>query len=374
MAHVNGTTEISRRTFLKGSAFGLAGLALGGLAGCTATASTTGTAASSAAATSSEKVLNAYTWQGYIPPDVVTRFENETGIKINYSYFSTAEEMLAKLEATKGADYDVVITADYSIDLANREGLLQRIDTSRIPNIGNVDPRLQNTWYDPNNDLSIPYWINSRAILYDPSKTNLTFASFADLADSSLAGNVALTDGERSVIGTALSTLGYDYNTSDVSQIEQSESFLSKLRPNIKVFDTDGPEFHVSNGDCIASFHTGAQAIAGLLENPNLKSVKPKECSAISIDALAVPSQAPHLDNVYTFLNFELDPSVVALAVAYTHYYNSNLHYLDLVGDLVANNEIDIIPDSILDSAEFQKQLTDDAQKKYDEIWTAFKG
>ena len=153
--------------------------------------------------------------------------------------FSTCEEMLAKLEATGGAEYDVILTTDYSIDLANREGLLQTIDTSRIPNLAYVDPRLQNQYFDPDGNLSVPYWVSSGSVMWDPSKTDLTFESFADLADPSLAGNVVVVDSQRDVIGTAVVVAGHDFNTQDVSQILEAKDFLGELRPSIKAFNTD---------------------------------------------------------------------------------------------------------------------------------------
>ena len=186
--------------------------------------------------------LNIYTWQGYVPPDIVTRFQEETGITINYSYFSTNEEMLAKLEATGGSDYDFIICSDYAIQLAAEDGLLQEIDSSRIENYKNINPVYQSQYYDPNNQYSIPYWICSKAILYNPAETDLTFENFSDLADPSLKGKVVVTNSERDVIGAALQQLGYDINDTDESHLLEAEAFLKNMRSNIMAFDTDNPE------------------------------------------------------------------------------------------------------------------------------------
>ncbi len=363
----------SRRNFLKLSAGALvsAGL-LGGLVGC---GTNTAQGASGSTAAGSKGVVNIYTWQGYVPPDVVTRFQDETGISINYSYFSTNEEMLAKLEATKGAEYDVILSTDYGIDIANKEGLVKKLDLSRLPNIKNIDPRLRNQYYDPNGDLSIPFWISSSAILYNPKKTDLKFNSFGDLADPSLKNNVVVTDSSRDVIGTSLATIGYDFNTTDVKEIEQVRPFLEKLRPSIKAFNTDSPEFVVTAGDAIASFHTGAQAVAGLLEDPSLEVAYPKEATTLAIDALWVPSQAPNLDNAYTFLDWYMQGDVAAQAVEYTHYHNANItdEYKKGIQPLVDSNSVAIIPDAILNDFVLSQSLPADAQTLYNEIWTEFK-
>jgi len=41
------------------------------------------------------KVLNIWTWEGYAPDEVVKRFEEETGIKVNVSYYSDNGELIA---------------------------------------------------------------------------------------------------------------------------------------------------------------------------------------------------------------------------------------------------------------------------------------
>lgn len=366
-------TDFSRRSFLKLSAGALvsAGL-LGGLSGCGASSAAQG---APAAAAKGSGVVNIYTWQGYVPPDVVTRFQDETGISINYSYFSTNEEMLAKLEATKGAEYDVILSTDYGIDIANKEGLVKKLDLSRLPNIKNIDPRLRNQYYDPDGDLSIPFWISSSAILYNPAKTDLKFNTFGDLADPSLKNNVVVTDSSRDLIGTSLATIGFDFNTTDVKEIEQVRPFLEKLRPSIKAFNTDSPEFVVTAGDAIASFHTGAQAVAGLLEDPSLEVAYPKEATTLAIDALWVPSQAPNLDNAYTFLDWYMQGDVAAQAVDYTHYHNANItdEYKKGIQSLVDSNSVAIIPDEILDDFVLSQSLPAEAQTLYNEIWTEFK-
>lgn len=368
----NNHSYLSRRRFLKLTAGALLSAgALGSLAGCGGGASQGG----SETAAKGEGVVNIYTWQGYVPPDVVTRFQDETGISINYSYFSTNEEMLAKLEATKGGEYDIILSTDYSIDIANKEGLVQKLDLDRLPNIKNIDPRLRYQYYDPDGDLSIPFWISSSAILYNPAKTDLKFESFADLADPSLENNVVVTDSSRDVIGTSLAAIGYDFNTTDVNEIEAVRPFLKELRPSIKAFNTDSPEFVVTAGDAIASFHTGAQAVAGLLEDPSLAVSYPKEATTLAIDALFVPSQAPNLDNAYTFLDWYMQGDVAAQAVEYTHYHNANItdEYLQGIQPLVDSNSVAVIPDEILDDFVLSQSLPADAQTLYNEIWTEFK-
>lgn len=317
--------------------------------------------------------LNVYTWQGYVPPDIVTRFQEETGITINYSYFSTNEEMLAKLEATEGGEYDFIICSDYAIQLAIEEGLLQEIDSSRIANYGNINPVYQNQYYDPDNKYSIPYWICSKAVLYNPAETDLKFEHFSDLADPSLTGKVAVTNSSRDIIGAALQELGYDVNETDEDKLLEAEAFLKEMRPNIMAFDTDNPEGIVVNGDAIVAYCNAPQCIAGILQDPSLAISYPETgASLIGIDAIVVPKNAPNLENLYTFLNFELDPDVVAQATEYTHYPNAVLNYEDYYDEDFDKSQVVLLPDSIMANAEMIESVGD-AQAIYDRIWTELK-
>ena len=317
--------------------------------------------------------INIYTWQGYIPPDIVERFQNETGITINYSYFSTNEEMLAKLEATEGGEYDIILCSDYIIDIAKGEDLLQEIDSSKIENYKNINPVYQGYYYDEDNKYSIPYWISSYAILYDPAQTDLTFERFSDLADPSLKDKVAVVDEGRAVIGAALDELGYSINEKDPDHLAEAEEFLKDLRPNIVAFDTDNPEGIVANGDAAACYCTAPQCIAGIIQDPTLKISYPETGgSSLCIDSFVVPKNAPNIDNVYTFLNFELDPDVAEQAAEYTHYTNSNLYYTDYFPEGFDTSTVATIPDSILENVQISENVGD-AQEIYSRIWTEYK-
>ena len=100
--------------------------------------------------------LNLYTWDGMFPQEILDGFEKETGIRINYSNFDYDEDMLAKLEETKGGDYDLVIADDYIIELAIQEGLVQKLDTSRISSYDNLNPVFMSQFYDPQNEYTVP--------------------------------------------------------------------------------------------------------------------------------------------------------------------------------------------------------------------------
>ena len=130
--------------------------------------------------------LNLYTWDGMFPQEILTGFEEETGIRINYSNFSYDEDMLAKLEETKGGDYDLVFADDYIIELVIQEGLPQKLDTSRMENYDNLNPVFMSQFYDLQNEYTIPHGAGIPLLVYDPALTDVEITGYEDLWDPAL--------------------------------------------------------------------------------------------------------------------------------------------------------------------------------------------
>ena len=145
--------------------------------------------------------LNIYTWAEYVPQDVIDQFEDETGIRVNYTNFEANEEMLAKLETSKGGDYDIIIASDYIIKIAADEGLVKELDKEQLPNFKNIDPVFQNFFYDPENKYTVPYGPGIPLLVYDPSVVTCEITGYGSLWDPSLEDSLALMDSERVVMG-----------------------------------------------------------------------------------------------------------------------------------------------------------------------------
>src|SRR6185312_935494 len=118
------------------------------------------------------EILNVYNWAEYLPSELLKQFERETGIKVNYSTYDNNETMYAKLKAVHNAGYDIVVPSTYFVDRMRRQGMLQRIDKSKLPNFKNLNPELLNKTYDPHNNYSIPYLWGATAIVFNDKGFN----------------------------------------------------------------------------------------------------------------------------------------------------------------------------------------------------------
>lgn len=109
-----------------------------------------------------EKVLNILSWEGYVDSDTLAAFEEETGIDVVWSPMDSIDSMLLKVSEGGGADYDLIISSDYSLDILRKQGLIQKLDMSKLSNYGNLDPAFLSQTYDPDNEYVIPYMAGAR--------------------------------------------------------------------------------------------------------------------------------------------------------------------------------------------------------------------
>jgi spermidine/putrescine-binding protein len=72
---------------------------------------------------------------------LLEQFTKETGIKVIYSTYESNETMYAKLKTYKDGAYDLVVPSTYFVDKMRKEGMLQKIDKSKLTNFSNLDPR-----------------------------------------------------------------------------------------------------------------------------------------------------------------------------------------------------------------------------------------
>lgn len=266
----------------------------------------------SACQSGEKKELNLFTWDGMFPQEVLDAFEKDTGIRINYSNFDYDEDMLSKLSEAEGGDYDLVIADDYIIELAIQQGLVQKLDKSKLSNFSNVNSLYQGQFYDPSDEYTVPYGAGIPLIIYDPALVNLDIKGYSDLWDPSLKDSVAIIGNYRVIDGIALKTMGESFNTQDLDQIQAAGDKLMELAPNIRLINDNNTQDYIISGEASVAFMYTSQITMALAERPDLKVVYPEEGLGFGIMAGFIPSKAPSSDAAHQFLNYILQPEVSA--------------------------------------------------------------
>ncbi len=313
--------------------------------------------------------LNLYTWDGMFPQEVLDGFEEKTGVRINYSNFDYDEDMLAKLEETKGGDYDLVIADDYIIELVIAEGLAQKLDTSKIANYKNLNTVFMGQFYDPEDEYTVPYGAGIPLILYDPELTDVEIKGYSDLWNPALKDNVALTANYRVINGITLKTMGESFNTEDLDVIRKAGDKLKELAPNIRVINDNNTQDYLISGEVAAAFLYTSQVFAALNANPNLVVVSPEEGLGFGIMAGFIPSKAPNADAAYAFIDYLNDPEVAAQCFEYLGYYCTNKPAEALISDEM--KPLVVLPEGA--TGESICNISAEAEDLHAEIWTEFK-
>jgi len=111
-----------------------------------------GSAAHSGGAANAERVLNLYIWSDYLAPKTLSKFEKQTGIKVNAAYYDTNETLDAKLLAGSSG-YDIVMPTASYFERQIKAGMYLPLDKPKLPNLKNMDPQLMAkvAFHDPGN-------------------------------------------------------------------------------------------------------------------------------------------------------------------------------------------------------------------------------
>ena len=295
----------------------------------------------SVSADSKELVL--YTWENMFPQEVLDGFEEETGIKVVYSNFDTDENMLEKLSMAKGGDYDVVVADDYIIETAIQEGLVEKLDTSKLSGWDNINPLYQGQFYDPNDEYTAPYGAGIPLIVYDPDMVDIDINGITNLA------------------------LGQDFNDQNLDDIAKTGEKLLELAPNVRLIQDDNTQDSLLNGEASVAFLYTSQVTAALQENPDLKVVYPEEGLGFGVMGMFIPSEAPDKDEAYQFMDYILQPENAAKCFDYIGYYCTNK-----AADSLLENQNLVVPDSVTEGSAVEN-ISAEAEEAYNKNWTEFK-
>lgn len=321
---------------------------------------------------SNSRKVNILNWSSYIPSEVILDFEKETGIDVNYGTYSSNEELLAKISVAKEGTYDLIFPSDYMVEIMINREMVEKIDKSRLNNIGNLNSNYMGMLYDINNDYSLPFLAASTVISVNRDVISDEIKSYNDLLNPRYKNEIVLIDDQRIIIGMALLANGFDMNSTNEDELEIAKDWLLKLKKNLKAFDSDSPKnFLISNEASIAVLWNAEGALASM-ENPKIENIFPVEGVAVSIDNFVIPKGAKNKDELYEFIDYILRPEVMAKIISSYPYKNVNKEADKLLGNDYLNNNAANISDDEFINGLFVSNIGDNISM-YDRIWAEIK-
>lgn len=319
-----------------------------------------------------KEVLNVFNWSEYLPQSVIDKFEQAYNIKVNYSTFSSNEEMLAKLMAG-GGKYDIAVASDFMVEILKKQKLIKEINKAELPNLSNIGPQFLNLPFDQGNHYSVPYMWLAGIIAYDSSKVKPSdITSYKDLWKPEFKNSLTVLDDERVIIGITLKMLGFSLNDTNSKHLAEAKAALKKLQANIKSYDSDSPKTSLINGEAKAIFAWGAEASLARRENHNVRYVLPKEGLFLQQDNLVIPKDAKNLKAAEEFMNFIMDPEISAEISHYFPYGNPNVAAYKYIDKSIMQDMAVYPPDTAVKKGEYLKDIGNSVTE-FDKIWSEVK-
>ena len=348
-------------------------------------------AAPVAEAPAEEKVLNIYNWPDYIPEGMVAKFEQETGIKVNYDTFETNEALHAKLVAGN-TGYDIVVPGAVFAKPQIEGGLLQPLDKSKIANLGNLDPDVMKILdkADPGNKHLIPWgWsfttvgINKtkveRALGKLPMPENAWDLVFKPEYTAKLRScGIAYLDSPTEILPAALHYIGKDAYSNDPADYKAATDMLGKVRKDIRLFSATMIDDIAGSKACAVVGWAGDINIAAGRAKENgskdvIEALLPSTGALSFFDTMAITKDAKHPGNAHKFIEFYLRPENAAWMANDMNYNTGNKAGVAQVNPEIAQNKTIFVESAYLGKMVPPSSFTNEAREAMANAYNAFK-
>ena len=321
--------------------------------------------------------INVLNWGEYIADgtdgseDILTQFEEEFGIKINYKVCPDNETLYTYLK--QGDSYDVIIPSDYMLSRLIEEDMLEKLNFDNIPNFSDVSDTFVDPPYDPTNEYSVPYMWGTVGIIYNTTMVQEDVTSWSILFDEDYADQILMINNPRDAIGVALKYLGYSYNTTDKAQITEAVDLLVQQKPLVQTYVMDEIFDKLESGEAAIGVYYAGDYLTMLENNEDLAFCVPEEGSNYFVDAMCIPKGAANKENAEKFINFMCSTEVGLAncdAIGYSTPLNSVLEALDAE---VREDPVAYPSDDVLSRCEQFLNLPQDILEFYDSEWVRLK-
>jgi len=318
----------------------------------------------------SKKSLTIFTFPNLLDADYLHKFTRETGIKLYVSYYENNDELLVKIRETKGVGYDLIIPSDYAVELLKKEGLLQKIDKSKLKFYKYIDPKFLGKYFDPKNEYSVPYLWEVYKIGFNKDffKDKFPQASWKIVFDEKFVSYKIgmLNNAREAVLLAAYYLFGTIDNLTD-AKIKKIKELLIKQKKWVAVYTDLRPDYLLYSGAVPLAVGMSGEIWQGARFDPSLDYLIPKEGTFMVIDSVAIPTKSKKQDLVYEFLDFFYRPDVV-------EYHNDKHSTFPVVTNVKLQDEFKEAIDRIWRETKkinfFRNVLK---EKQLNEVWISLK-
>ncbi|RTL07245.1 spermidine/putrescine ABC transporter substrate-binding protein [Candidatus Dependentiae bacterium] len=266
-----------------------------------------------------ERSLNILAWPQIIDGDFLTDFEEQTGIRVNISYFESNEELLAKLRGTKNHGYDLIMPSDYMLQTFINELHIKEINKTKLTFWQDLEPALLNNKNDPLNHFTIPcFWTvfgiglnlnHFNGQLPEDISWKLLFDYKQKQKPIGMMENIVQM---FSIAQFYLNSKHFVYDD-HASRLESTLTLLilQKKYRRVVAYTESRIEYMLASGECAACLCSSADIAKMVNHFDHIAFAIPKEGTFASLDSFAITSQTTKDDLIYAFLNYIYQPNIM---------------------------------------------------------------
>ncbi|PLX38480.1 MAG: spermidine/putrescine ABC transporter substrate-binding protein PotF [Hyphomicrobiales bacterium] len=341
-------------------------------------------------ASASAEELRIFNWADYFGADTVANFQTETGIDVSLDYYDSNEVLETKLLAG-GSGYDLVFPATSNAVREFQAGALAEIDTSKLSNYGNLNPKILASLdqVPGGRKIGVPYTWGTVGIAYnaklvaerigDQPLNSLDVIFKPEIAEKLKDCGIAVLDSPFEISSVALNYLGADPYTNNADDLKKAEDLLATAAKSVRYFHNQRATNDLASGDiCVALIYSGDAGIAAMRAEEAGNGVEvgyaiPQEGTLMWIDLMAIPADAPNAAAAYKFIDYMLKPEVVAEVTNLVYFANANKEADAHVDPAILGDENVYPGDEVMGRLFPDKTLGAKEQRLRTRLWTKVK-
>lgn len=322
--------------------------------------------------------LNVYNWGLYISDgsddsvDVLSAFEELTGIRVNYTTFDSNESLYAKMKSG-GASYDVIFPSEYMVGRMIAEEMLAPLDYANIPNMAAIGAEYRGWDYDPDNTYSVPYTWGTTGLIYNKTMVDEPPTSWSALWDVQYANNVLMFNNSRDAYAIAAKKLGLSLNPASVEEVDRVMQELQDQKAVVQAYVMDEIFDKMEGGEAALAPYYAGDALTMIADNPDLAFVHPQEGVNFFVDSMCIPATSRNKEAAEMFINYMCETSVAFANCEYIGYSTPISAVWELLDEELKYSPIAYPGEDVMDKAEVFTTLPDEINAELDARWSEMK-
>ena len=304
--------------------------------------------------------------------NVLSAFEELTGIKVNYTTYDSNESLYAKLKSG-GVSYDVIFPSDYMVGKMVKEGMLSELNMDNIPNFAGIGETYLDRSFDPGNKYSVPYMWGTTGLIYNTTMVEEPPTKWADMWDVAYTNNVLMFNNSRDAYAIAAKTIGLSMNPQSVDEITAITDALKAQKNIVQAYVMDEIFDKMIGSEAAVGVYYSGDAITMIDDNPDLAWVFPEEGTVLSVDSMAIPATSEHEEAAEMFINFMCEPDVGKANIEYIGYTTPMHCVWDILDENLKYSEIAYPSEDIAAKEEVFTALSDEVNSELDVKWSEMK-